>query len=299
MPPFNLYFAGFGNKEVDPLLMREGGLRLLSYHFDKKRVELWRSNSKPVFLDSGAFSAHTKGIQISIDDLISYINERDEAFTCYAQLDHIPGEFRKEKTRQQLEEAPEITWKNYLYMRERVKSPDKLLPIFHQGEDFKHLQRMLDFEPRIDYIGISPANDLSNQAKESWIDDCFKMIRKSKNPNVKTHAFGMTSLKYLEWYPFYSADSTSWLMNTLSGTIMTKWGQLLISNRKTRDHNHFNHFAEDFKKEVREYVAKFGYTVEQLYENHNDRMLFNIHYLLDWARNYEYKPKSAKQSRLF
>ena len=31
---------------------------------------------------------------------------------------------------------------------------------------------------------------------------CFKMISESNNPHVKTHAFGMTSLKLLEQYPF-------------------------------------------------------------------------------------------------
>lgn len=297
---FNFYFAGFGCKEADAECMKLNKLRLLSYYLDKPRVELWREEKMPIFLDSGAFTAHTKGVEIDVNDYIGYINERDEYLTCFAQLDTIPGEFGKPKTKEQLEEAPEKTWENYLYMYDKVKSPKKLMPIFHQGEDFKHLRRMLEHKPKIEYMGISPANDVSTPRKAVWMAECFEIIKKSSNPKVKTHAFGMTSLPLLEQFPFYSADSTSWLMSGRTGGIMTKYGSnLIISENLIKDPNHVVHMGKPFLKELERYVGKFGFNLEELQKDYKKRMLFNMHYLTDWASKYERKEKTVVQHTLF
>lgn len=296
---FNLYFAGFGCKEADPTLMELDGLRLLSFLLDKPRVEIWREHNREIFLDSGAFSAHTKGAVIDVEQYIEFINERDDNLTCFAQLDTIPGEFGKPKTRQMMEEAAEKSWENYLYMYDKVKSPKKLLPIFHQGEDFRHLIRILEHEPKVEYMGISPANDLSTQLKETWIAECFKIIKESSNPDIKTHAFGMTSLRLLEQFPFYSADSTSWLMTGKSGGIMSKFGTLVVSENLKKDKHHVVHKSKEFKDTLEEYVQQYGFTLDELSTDYKKRMLFNIHYLIDWANNYEYKPKKVMQRKLF
>lgn len=342
---FNLYFAGFGCKEADPECMEKGALRLLSYHLDKPRVELWNEedrnmkiylagnkpeltqeqenrlmsyhtimerkaesggeadfrykNGFPIFLDSGAFSAHTQGAEIDVDEYINYINQRDDHLTCFAQLDTIPGKFGQHKTKHDMDEAAKKSWENYLYMVERVKSPKKLMPIYHQGEDFKYLDQILNYRSQVDYMGISPANDLSTKQKEYWIAECFKRIKKSKNPNIKTHAFGMTSLRLLEKFPFYSADSTSWLMTGRTGGIMTKFGTIVISDNQTNDPKHAIHLPKKFKKELEKYVESFGFTLTELKDEYKKRMLFNIRYLLDWADNYEYKPQKVTQNKLF
>ena len=93
----------------------------------------------------------------------------------------------------------------------------------------------------IPYIGISPANDQPVKEKEKFIDKCFKIIAKSSNPNVCTHAFGMTSLYILERYPFTSADSTSWILNGANGSIMTKYGSVRATSARDRK---FNRIAE-------------------------------------------------------
>lgn len=302
------YFAGHVyNDEINAEL--DTANKLKAYHpyssADAKRwfgvIDKTIENNKGgcLFLDSGAFSAHTKGAVIDVDQYIAYINEKDEHLACFAQLDTIPGEFGKPKTKEQLEEAPELSWQNYLYMVERVKSPEKLLPIFHMGEDFKHLRRMLEHTPRIDYIGISPANDVSTVQKGYWIDEVFKVIKASSNPDIKTHAFGMTSLPLLEQYPFYSADSTSWLMNGRNGNIMSKYGTLILSANQKSDPDHVMNMPEAFRKELEEYVQQYGYDLQTLSENYKARMIFNIRYLVEWAANYQYKPKTVKQNKLF
>lgn len=304
---FNLYLAGSYLKMVDEKLQEMGVNRLASQLNDRSLLERWITYIKEVehrklFVDSGAFSAHTKGRELDVDEYIEYLNARQGCFEVIAQVDKIPGEFGKKKTREQLLEAPELSWENYLYMRERVIDYNNLTPIFHQGEDFKHLHRMLEttFDgEHIPYIGISPANDVSTKEKAKWFETVFRIIRDSSNPNVKTHAFGMTSLDLLEKYPFYSADSTSWLMTSANGSIMTSWGLMLMSDVQVNNPKHFNHMSPETQAKVAEEVAKWGYDIEEAKTNYKIRGLINASYLKNWADNYKFKGTSRYQRRLF
>lgn len=304
---FNLYLAGSYSKMVDEKLQEMGVNRLASQLNDRSLLERWITYIREVehrklFVDSGAFSAHTKGRELDVDEYIEYLNARQGCFEVIAQVDKIPGEFGKKKTREQLLEAPELSWENYLYMRDRVIDYNNLTPIFHQGEDFKHLHRMLEttFDgEHIPYIGISPANDVSTREKAKWFETVFRIIRDSSNPNVKTHAFGMTSLDLLEQYPFYSADSTSWLMTSANGSIMTSWGLMLMSDVQVNNPKHFNHLSPEMQAKVAEEVAKWGYDIEEAKTNYKIRGLINASYLKNWADNYQFKGTSRYQRRLF
>jgi hypothetical protein len=187
-------------------------------------------------------------------------------------------------------------------MRDRVKSPDKLLPIFHQGEDFKWLENMLEATfsgKHIPYIGISPANDQPVKEKEKFIDKCFRIIAKSSNPNVCTHAFGMTSLHILERYPFTSADSTSWIMNGANGSIMTKYGSVTVSSGRLNAPDHIRKMPKAAQQEIQDYVASHGFDIVQLADDYKQRVIFNIMFLKEWADTYKYRPSSVSRKSLF
>lgn len=304
---FDLYFAGAGDKPVIDFKFKNHANQLLSQLNERSSISDWIANMKEtgvkskLFIDSGAWSAHSKGKEVNIDDYIKYLNEFDDYFYIYAELDKIPGEFRKPKTLEQKLEAPKISWDNYLYMKDKVKSRDKLLPVFHQGEDYKWLINMLEYVhedtgKHIPYIGISPANDSSIPGKIVFIDKCFEIIKNSSNPNVKTHAFGMTSLEILEKYPFTSADSTSYLMSAINGTIMTDYGYLNVSDRRLSKDN--MQFLKD-KELLEKTVSKYGFTLEELSTSIANRTIYNMKYLLDWSENYKYKPDILKQNKLF
>jgi hypothetical protein len=298
---FNLYFAGPVPKYFDYLLVQSGDLVLLSYALAKGAIKKRHANNRPTFIDSGAYSAHTKGAVINVDAYIDFLNTYNDQCTIAAQVDKIPGEYKKPKTRQQLEEAPEISWQNFLYMRERLNNPNKLLPIFHQGEDMKHLHRMLNFEPGLDYIGISPANDLMRSHKAKWCDVVWNIIAKSNNPKIKTHAFGMTSIDLLEWYPWYSADSATW-------TLAAAYGKILLDLRQKGEEytisvkNPNNELAKSSKlifEEIKNYVESCGFDFHAMQNSLKERRRWNIFYLVNWANNYQYKPKTIKQNKLF
>lgn len=296
---FNLYFAGKRSKREESVLTELNVLRLLSFHTDRNLVIEHANNGRKLFLDSGAFSAHTKGAVIDVDEYINFINEYDESFETFAQLDTIPGEFGKPKTKEQLEEAPELSWQNYLYMYDRLKSPKKLQPIFHQGEDFKHLDRMLNHEPKIEYIGLSPANDVSTPLRVTFLEKCFSIISKSKNPNVKTHAYGMTSLKHLEYLPLYSADSTTWLQLGINGFIRTDYGNLIVSDTQRSSKYHLMNQPKAIRDKVLNELEEKGFDIELMRQDTKERNAWNIHYLKKWADEYELKKKVSKQNKLF
>ena len=307
---FNLYFAGSLNKVFEEDLKDKGAHRLASQLLDKAVIEGWMEGRDAgrckghLLIDSGAFSAHTRDAEVDVDAYIDFLNRIDPYVHVCAQVDKIPGKFRKPKTRQELEEAPELSWQNYLYMRPKLKSPEKLLPIFHQGEDYKWLHNILDWRDpetgaKVEYMGISPANDQPVKEKIKFIEKCFNIIKKSSNPDIKTHAFGMTSLYVLEMYPFTSADSTSWLLNGANGSIMTKYGAVLLSEKSLNNPQHIRKMPKAAQQEIQQYVESKGYDIERLSKEYTDRIRFNIDYLLDWARNYKYNPSSVKRRTLF
>lgn len=307
---FNLYFAGSLNKVFEEDLKDKGAHRLASQLLDKAVIEGWMEGRDAgrckghLLIDSGAFSAHTRDAEVDVDAYIDFLNRIDPYVHVCAQVDKIPGKFRKPKTRQELEEAPELSWQNYLYMRPKLKSPEKLLPIFHQGEDYKWLHNILEWRDpetgaKVEYMGISPANDQPVKEKIKFIEKCFNIIKKSSNPDIKTHAFGMTSLYVLEMYPFTSADSTSWLLNGANGSIMTKYGAVLLSEKSLDNPQHIRKMPKAAQQEIQQYVESKGYDIERLSKEYTDRIRFNIDYLLDWARNYKYNPSSVKRRTLF
>lgn len=301
---FDLYFAGARNKFADDHLLKLGANRLQSQLIDRKNIEIWcreKSHKNKLFVDSGAYTAYTKGISVDADDYIEYLNSLTDSLTIFAQLDKIPGMFNRPKTKQEMYEAPIKSWENYLYMRSRLKEPKKLLPIFHQGEDFKHLINMLEWTDEkgehIPYIGVSPAFDLPGL--ENFLDMSFDIIRNSSNPNVKTHAFGMTRLDILEKYPYTSADSTSWKLCAAMGSIYTPWGTIYVSERGKYSKDYIFNQSKDAVNNIKKYINEQGFSVEDVAKYDYIRYIININYLVDWARNYIYLGKSKSKKRLF
>lgn len=303
----DLYFAGTGNKDVNQYIANLGVNRLYSFLDGPRIIERWieyaKGQNSKLFLDSGAFSAHTKGKEINVDEYIARINELDKHLTIYAQLDTIPGEFGKPKTLQQLREAPELSWENYLYMKDKVATRDKLIPVFHQGEDFKHLRRILEYRHEdgspIKYIGVSPANDVATPHKDRWFNQVFGEIQNSSNPNVKTHAFGMTSKVQLEKYAFTSADSTTWLMQAIRGNLHLDNMLIIVSDRKTDDPLFYKNLGENVVQRFEAKVVERGLDLDEMLTSASYRCKWEALELLDWLKTYKYKGRKKFQKRLF
>ena len=116
-----LYFAGGGTKEVSDYMNNMRCDRLYSQLLDRKAISnqieaIKNNNSGKLFIDSGAYTAHTKGTKIDVDEYINYLNDIHEYCTVYAQVDHIAGRFGQPKDPKEVEAAPGISWENYNYM---------------------------------------------------------------------------------------------------------------------------------------------------------------------------------------
>ena len=304
---FDLYFAGWLNKEIADIIINNNYNQLLSNANDRDNIGYFYEAKKngwkgKLLLDSGAFSTYKSGKPVDLDAYINYLNENHEYLDYYIQVDDIPGEFGKPKTKEQLEASPQKSWENYLYMITKLKEPKKLLPVFHQGEDFKYLEQMLEYRDAdgnpIDYICISSKKEFGMIARQNWYKKCYEIIQNSSNPNVKTHSLGTQSIHDCELYPFTSVDATSWILTASNGNINTKFGNIFISDRGLhKKQNIANNVSyEVFKK----YIEDEGFNFDELVEKSLNRIKWNCHFLGEWAKVREYKgPKSFKKRRLF
>ena len=311
---FRLYFAAGVSSYLQHWFDANNVLKLFTQVTDRKAISNWLSCRRRdnIFLDSGAWAAHSMGAEIDVDDYISYANSISSRCNAIAQVDKIPGVYKQPKTREQLLLAPQQSWENYLYMRQHIEEVNKLLPIFHQGEDFKWLKNMLEYKDsegrHIDYIGISPANDSHINGKIAFMDKVFKIIANSSNPNVKTHAFGMTSLYLLERYPFWSADSAGWVKKAAYGFVYIPKPTIVSGSisytligfgTRTNSPDHFVNQDAVTKEYIRDYIESIGVNFEDLTNKFYERSLANCIYLKKWADNYKFTGQSYNKRSLF
>lgn len=209
----------------------------------KKQVNL--------FLDSGAFSAMTKGVEINIQDYIAFIKEYRKYISVYAVLDVIGD--------------PEATLRNQHIMEDAGLCP---LPCFHYGEPLRYLQK---YVAEYDYIALGGMARLGARPDMfRFLDDCFDVIcDKDGLPKVKVHGFGITTISVMKRYPFYSVDSTSWLIGSRNGQIFVPsplddgWDYLevknpvrpiSISNQGIVDDTHFSRLGRHWQDIVLRWI---------------------------------------------
>lgn len=170
-----------------------------------------------LLLDSGAFSAWMRRESIDVRVYCKFVDQFKHLLWHYVTLDVIPGMRDKPRTQEQLADAAQQSYRNHQVMKDYGLSP---IPVFHQGEEWSWLERLLkDGEP---YIGISPFKDIPVQSQRRWLDQVFSILTDAKGvPFVKTHGFGTTHPKLLVRYPWYTVDSTTW-------TLTPGYGQIIV-----------------------------------------------------------------------
>lgn len=299
---FDLYFAGIQALELDEYLSSKNAHRLFSYaDKPKKRLQMFHDTESKIFMDSGAFGVAHSNKEITIDEYIQFINEtpRVNLFAC---LDVIPWPQLDTHT---AKESAEKSWENYIYMLEHVKPEykDKIVPVYHYGEDFKYLYQILKgyngYKPK--YIAYGGRGGVHTNKLYESLDQFFKII-KVEYPEVKTHAFGITVLKLLEKYPFTSCDSTSYLKTAVNGSIYVECftKTIKISKQTIKDPLNYLHLNDHLKEIIEKEVKQYGYTIEELQESFRSRFKFNIDYFLRWQKKYKFEQKdSIKKKKLF
>lgn len=164
-------------------------------------------HTKELFVDSGAYSAWTRGVDIDIDAYIEFLLANKKHITHYANLDVID---HRDPIR-----AAEQSLKNLAYMRSKGLKP---IPCFHHGEPFHYLDHMVG---ESDFIALGGAAHLATNDRARWMDECFHkhICDKAGIPRTRVHGFGMTNFRLFVRYPWYSVDSTRWLLQAAYGCV--------------------------------------------------------------------------------
>lgn len=207
---------------------------LESYHYVGKQsyVDDMRQAGAKVFLDSGAFSAYSLGVTIDIQQYCDYIiRNRDilrveDGVVMASVLDGIGD--------------PLLTWQNQVWM-ERYGAPP--LPCFHFGEDERYLEH---YVKNYGYITIGGMVRKRVDDVIKWLDYIWPkyMLDGSGKPRLKVHAFGITTERIMERYPWHSVDSSSWIQAASFGSIYTsEHGPIAVSALSPSRHEMGRHFT--------------------------------------------------------
>lgn len=263
-----------------------------------------------LFIDSGAFSVHTGKAKVDLDEYISYVNSIDDHIHVIAQLDTIPGTFGQAKSSEDYERSAKLSWDNFLYMYSRLKSPEKLVPVFHYGESFESLKHMLDWRDDngkpLSYLGVSPANDTSQGTKNVYMKEVYDFIARSSNPHIRTHLFGMTALDALSKVPAYSADSVSHrLIGAYNKIYHPEFGVISLSKKsrtsKSKSSLSFVDTCDEASlNKLLTYLNNLHISLETAQESHSARCAVCMYGIMQHLKDHPYKPENVTRAkRLF
>jgi hypothetical protein len=205
-----------------PVPDRQPFKALISYHYFKgvDVAKLVRDFNQPslVFGDSGAFSAHTQGKPIRLEDYAAWCHKWKDHLTVYSNLDVIGDPAASHANLRRLEDEFDL-------------SP---IPVFHTGSPFRYLE---DYCERYPYVALGGMVGKANLG--SWLVKCFKIARRH---NTQFHGFGQTRHEFLMAFPFYSVDSSSWGKGHRFGQI-TVWDDRNAKFLNARVGDHKSVFA--------------------------------------------------------
>ncbi|QWY84442.1 queuine tRNA-ribosyltransferase [Mycobacterium phage Knocker] len=142
-----------------------------------------------VVIDSGAYTAHTRGTPVDIDAYTSFLAEREGLFRFAIALDVIGD--------------PAASWENYQYQRARLSPAVRLVPVWHIKSPIEELRRLCRVS---DFIAVGGMVGLH---ASTLIRLAFPAHQEAAAHGVRLHGLGVTSTRALT-LPWASVDSASW-----------------------------------------------------------------------------------------
>jgi hypothetical protein len=264
-------------------------------------VKRMRKDGVRVFLDSGAYSAFTKGHEIDVrtyaqwirdnNDLIELFNdpERQRVHFMASVLDKI-GQGR---------ESADGTFAN----QKRLEDMGIMcLPCYHYGEPEYVLEYYLTHYPYITIGGMVP---ISVPQLQMWLDRIWKnyLTHPDGTRRVKVHGFGLTSIPLMTRYPWYSVDSAAWVQKAMFGNVIfPDIGIVQISEHSPaakKINAHLDTMAQPHADAIREKIIAHGFDPERLRTNRDSRIAFNINTFTILMREVASDKFTIKQPVLF
>lgn len=273
----NLYIAGIftSNFQKDGTLYRKATpnaqahrdnvrFHLESYHYIHKGryVEHIRKEGLKVFLDSGAFSSFSLGVDVSIEAYAEFVKANQDIIKMASVLDAIGdpvGTFNNQNTLEKL--------------------GAEVLPCFHYGEPLDLCEY---YVRNYEYITIGGMVPIPNNKLEIWLDEVWDRVLTDKDgySRIKIHGFGLTARKLMAKYPWYSVDSSSWVQVAANGGIVIPElpQPIAISDRSPSRKDWMRHYqtlAPVAKARVDDLLTHYGTTAEELATDYKSRWALN------------------------
>ena len=195
----NVYFVCSNDsceKEVIKELKPER-LLLSYFYFKNKRLQdfIEELGYQPkIMLDSGAYSAWSKGKNISIIDYMNYLDLNRDYIYKYITLDVIGD--------------ADVSYMYYAIMKHKEFDP---IPVYHYGDDEKYLRKYIrEGSFHIALGNTVPIKDKKKVAEwVNYLTDTY--------PDIKFHLLGSSSKKITQHTNLDSCDSSSWIMMAFNG----------------------------------------------------------------------------------
>jgi len=171
-------------------------------------------------LDSGAFTAFTRDVEIDLTAYIEFCRQHIDDVDYVVALDVIPKGIR---TSQVFDDVCRQNWNNWKQMCNRLPR-EKIIPVFHRGESWEWLRRYID--AGCEYIGFGqmrqkPGKAIHDQDMLMWFADMKRHLipEGTDTPIVKTHGFAATGLDVMQLFPWHSVDSSTWVKSAGYGRV--------------------------------------------------------------------------------
>lgn len=273
-----------------------------------------------MMLDSGAFSIWRRGslelekpehlrtpiviLREEYRDALKYLGN---TIFVGINLDVIPGELGRDPTGNEVEDAASQSWDNYEFLRD---SGCNVMPVFHYGESFEWLDQMV--KSGATYIGLGAIARVRTQEREVWLDKVFGMLcGDSGLPCVKVHGLGVTSLRIMQRYPWYSVDSTTAQVVSSHGGVMLPIVDK-VTGRSTFLETAIRSLSSKGASEecyatmppasravVDAYLAEQGFTIQELAESPYIRFRANVRFFSLFLDEYVPQPFHAQTCGFF
>ena len=280
-----VFFSGIGKGTVEAdERLGSPRYRLFSCHgnyfnYAVKTIPLCATidNEFEIMLDSGAFTAWTKGEEVDLEDLIRVYGSLLDKYGHLGRrfwlinLDKIPGSPGRTAGPEEIDECIRVSDENYSRLVREFG--DIVLPVFHQNESSDRLAEVASMG---EYVNISPRNDVGERVRVKWAREVH-----SKLPvGVKTHGLAATGLPMMQDVPWTSVDSASWIMVASYGHIWWPKTMTLVSvssdspNRHLAD-KHYVNLSQPEREQFEAFAEGYDMTIEDLQEDFVYRAIWN------------------------
>lgn len=177
---------------------------LISYAYKSTldgAVAKYKPGEVDLMVDSGAFTAFTKGKKISLEEYTDWLIEHKQHVTTGVVLDVI-GDWKG-------------TARNHERMLNRLPEGFPLKPVWHSTSPISELERLCK---EYDYIGIGGLVSMSLNVK-AFMQHMIRVHKVADKYGTKLHGLGVTGETAMLRLPWNTVDSSSWLSGSRYGRL--------------------------------------------------------------------------------